>query len=246
MGNGYALTTACPHSRASRPPIPQDPQPIALHEEKALAQDLEPASPVPQDRGSFNTDSSSAYSSVTLPLQAHFGIGLGCATLLEVRGKLNGRVFLFFLFIENLLLILWSSWARGARVGAGGGQRGGVVHGLSPRSAGRVPVRRTRPRTPQDRGWRLPPARWYAGWSIVERERLAIATAVAAPDQAASGVAWPMARNNASRARLARMFASRSVMARARASKALKVTPGRKYRAASGNDFSFSYGVMTS
>ena len=77
MGNRYALTTACPHSRASRPRIPQDPQPIALHEEKALAQDLEPASPVPQDRGSFNTDSSSAYSSVTLPLQAHFGIGLG-------------------------------------------------------------------------------------------------------------------------------------------------------------------------
>ena len=79
MGNRYALTTACPHSRASRPRIPQDPQPIALHEEKALAQDLEPASPVPQDRGSFNTDSSSAYSSVTLPLQAHFGIGLGFA-----------------------------------------------------------------------------------------------------------------------------------------------------------------------
>ena len=71
-----ALDTVA-HSRASRPRTPQDPQPIALHEEKALAQDLEPASPVPQDRGSFNTDSSSAYSSVTLPLQAHFGIGLG-------------------------------------------------------------------------------------------------------------------------------------------------------------------------
>ena len=30
-------------------------------------------------------------------------------------------------------------------MGAGGGQRASVVHGLSPRPAGRVPVRRTRP-----------------------------------------------------------------------------------------------------
>ena len=42
-------------------------------------------------------------------------------------------------------------WAIGARVWAGGGQRASVVHGLSTRSAGLAPVRRTRPpfhRTP--------------------------------------------------------------------------------------------------
>ena len=36
----------------------------------------------------------------------------------------------------RLLLSLWISWARGARVWAGGGQRGSVVHGLSTRPEG--------------------------------------------------------------------------------------------------------------
>ena len=40
---------------------------------------------------------------------------------------------------------VWSSWARGARVWAGVGQRVRVVHGQSTPPAGLVPVRRTRP-----------------------------------------------------------------------------------------------------
>ena len=51
-----------------------------------------------------------------------------------------------FLFMQcNWLWVLWNSWSRGPRVGAGGGQRVAVAHGLSPRPAGRGPVRRTRP-----------------------------------------------------------------------------------------------------
>ena len=46
---------------------------------------------------------------------------------------------------NNNFLVLWSSWARGAKVWSGGGQRRGVAQGLSTRPAGFAPVRRTRP-----------------------------------------------------------------------------------------------------
>ena len=46
---------------------------------------------------------------------------------------------------NNKFLVLWSSWARGAKVWSGGGQRRGVAQGLSTRPAGFAPVRRTRP-----------------------------------------------------------------------------------------------------
>ena len=102
-----------------------------------------------------------------------------------------------------------------------------VVHGLSTRPEGRGPVRRTRP---QIHG--LAP-----GLGTASKRR---AAAVATPRHAAFGVAWPMARNKASRARFACTFASRSVMVWASLSRASKVTPGRKYRSACGSDFSFS------
>ena len=68
------------------------------------------------------------------------GLRLGCS---GVDSKVSEHDLLSSAKLLSLQ-VLWSLCARGARVGAGGGQRGSVVHGLSSRPAGRAPVRRTR------------------------------------------------------------------------------------------------------
>ena len=164
---------------------------------------------------------------------AHFGGTGGIAQVRCWRGPMGNVAFLdCVVLLPRRKNSLWKRWSCGRETRECGQAVGNapwrVVHGLSTRPEGRAPVRKDSSTNPR------------LGARVRNTPPKGRAAFIATPRHAASGVAWPMARNKASRARFACTFASRSVMAWASRSKASKVTPGRKYRSASGSDFSFS------